>query len=347
MKAIKFAVVFCLIAIGSLQIFGQTAETPKEIEKSSASDAPAVENTDVKISRLNTQNEGEENYRIGFQDALEIRVSKHEGLTQKVRVGSDGKFLLDRISQPVTAICKTETELKSDIEGLYRTYLKNPYVSVNVIDYRSQPVAVIGAVEKPGNFSLNRKVRLLELLSLAGGPKVEKAGSKIQVARVGNTTACAESFAVANDEPADDDARVEFVTYKLNDVQKGTVNPWIRPGDIVSVLEAEEAYVVGDVKEPTRVSLKETVTLTQAIAAAGGILAEAKTSKIKIQRREDDSPLRTEMVFDLKDIVSKKIPDPVLQANDIVEVPKNGTKAVRNQIFKAIGGGLGGVFMRF
>ncbi len=55
---------------------------------------------------------------------------------------------------------------------------------MRVSEQKSQSLAVLGAVEKPGNFYLNRKVRLLELLSLAGGHDVEFAGGKIQVARI-------------------------------------------------------------------------------------------------------------------------------------------------------------------
>lgn len=341
MKAIKFLAVFCFVLLNGWQVFGQIPEAPKPLD-SRASEPSDKNKIGDEIKQLTAKDESEENYRIGFQDALEIRVARHEELTQRVRVNSNGKILLPRINQPISAICRTEMELKTDIETLYKSYLKNPFVSVNVIEYRSQSAGIFGAVEKPGSFNLNRKMRLLELLSYAGGPKVEKAGSKIQIARVGNSTVCAENAPIA-----DEDDRVAFISYKLNDVVKGNINPWIQPGDIVTVLEVEEAYVVGDVTEPTKVPLRETVTLSQAIAYAGGVKAEAKKSKVKIQRQEANSPLRTEMIFDLNEINAKRIPDPVLQPNDIVEVPKDGIKSVRNGILKAISGGVGGLFMRF
>lgn len=335
MRAIKCLAVFCFVLISGLQLNGQTSEIPKQEVKSGSVDKNEA------VNKLPTvKNQVDEKYRIGFQDAIEIQVAKHPELSQRVNVGSDGTVLLPRIDQPVAVVCKTERELKDTLETLYKSYLKNPYVNVRVVEQNSQPVAVIGAVEKPGAFNLNRKVRLLELLSFAGGPNVETAGSKIQIARVGNSTTCVE-----NNTAAVDDDKVEFLSYKLVDVQQGIDNPWVRPGDIVSVLVADEVYVVGDVVEPSKVSLREPKTLTQAIAAAGGIKTEAKTSKIRIQRQAVNSPVRTEMVFDLKDIYSKKIPDPVLQPNDIVEVPKNGLKAARNGFLKAISGSLGGIFM--
>lgn len=339
MKAEKFLAVFCFVLISGLQIFAQAVETPKPVDPS-AVDLSEADKTKAAATPA-VKNESEENYRIGFQDALEIRVAKHEDLTAKVRVSADGTILLPRLDEPVVAICKTELELKQEIETLYKNYLKRPYVSVSVTEYRSQFVAVTGAVEKPGSLNLNRKVRLLELLSYAGGPDVEFAGAKVQVARLGSSTACR-----ADGEASADDDKVDFYSYKLIEVQEGKVNPWIEPGDMVTVLVAEEAYVVGDVGKPTKVSLRETVTLTQAIAAAGGIGSEAKTSKIRIQRQQANSPVRTELIYDLKEINAQKISDPVLQANDIVEVPKNGVKAARNGILKALSGGLGGLFMR-
>ena len=222
---------------------------------------------------------------------------------------------------------------------LYKNYLKNPFVNVRAVDQRSQPFAVIGAVEKPGSFYLNRRVRLLELLSFAGGPKVEKSGSKIQVARLGNVSGCAEE----NDGTASEKNEVVFYGYNVRDVLKGDENPWMEPGDIVSVLEAEEAYVVGNVIKPTKFSLKEPVTLTQAIAIGGGLAPEAKTSKVTLQRQAVDGSPKTETVYDLKAIRDKKIADPILQANDIVNVPTDGLKSARNKFLDALKNGIPGL----
>ncbi|MCY7347421.1 MAG: SLBB domain-containing protein [Pyrinomonadaceae bacterium] len=339
MKAINFLAVFCFVLASGLSVIGQTTETPKQVEKIST-EAHKTEIAETMDNQTPAKNPTSEKYRIGFQDTLEVQVFRHPELSLVVNVSPDGTILMPKINQPIIAVCKTERELGAFVGALYKSYLRNPFVSVRAIEQRSQPFAVIGAVEKPGSFYLNRKIRLLELLAFAGGPKTEKSGSKIQVARVGNPAGCTDNSESDND-------KVVFLGYKINDVMNGKENPWMEPGDIVSVLEAEEAYVVGDVKEPARISLKETVTLTQAIAAAGGIKSEAKTSRVRIQRQEANSPLRTEMVFDLKDISAKKIPDPVLQANDIVEVPKDGLKAVRNGIIKALSGGVGGIFTRF
>ncbi len=340
MKAVKFlTVVFAVLFLSGLlttNSFAQKTEVVEPIETKATSLQTNVEDDTVASDNRRTN----EKYRIGFQDTLEVQVVKHPELSLVVNVSPDGTIRLPRIDQPITAVCKTELELKNDIETLYKkSHLRNPFVNVRTIEQRSQPFAVIGAVEKPGSFYLNRKIQLLGLLAFAGGPKVEKAGANIQVARVGDVSGCQENTETTDDE-------MLFFTYKIKDVQEGKVNPWMQPGDIVSVLEVEQAFVVGNVKEPSKVPLREQVTMTQAIAFAGGLAPEAKTSKVRIQRQQSGSALKTEMVYDLKDIASKKIPDPILQPNDIVEVPKDGVKSVRNGIIKALTGGVGGLFYR-
>lgn len=343
MNAVKFSTVIsllilvCALAPGGGDVAAQ--DKPEEIQPVAAQDSVAngQENVRNKYARRD-----DDRYRIGFQDTLDIKVYRHPELSQTVSVNPDGTINLYRIDNPVVAVCKTEKELSDLIAKLYQNFLRRPFVNVRAIEQRSQPFAVIGAVEKPGSFYLNKKVRLIQLLSLAGGYDVEKAGSKIQIARIGNIAGCDESEI----ESAGPD--VEFLSYNLFDVLQGKQNPWVQPGDIVSVLEAEEAYVVGNVvNEAEKISLKEPVTLTQAIAMAGGVSRNAKTSKVKIQRQKPGTPLRTELIFDLKEIAANKTPDPVLQPNDIVEVPTDKMKSARNKFIDVITGGLGNIFYRF
>ena len=348
LTAVCAVVIFnCFSAIaGSAQTNTVPAPIPPTVSQPSTSTTapvPVVVGDDTADRQLSAQRQNEK-YRLGFQDTVEIQVFKHPELSRVANISPDGTILMPRIEKPIIAVCKTERELGEIIGTMYKNYLVSPFVTVRVVEQLSQPFAVIGAVEKPGSFYLNRRIRLLSLLSLAGGPLVEKSGAKIQVARVGNVSGCTDPAA---DGSADKNDDVVFLTYRINDVMKGTDNPWMEPGDIVSVLEAEEAYVVGNVIKPTKISLKEPVTLTQAIAIGGGLAPEAKTAKVTIQRQTADSPSKTEMIYDLKDIRDKKIQDPLLQANDIVEVPKDGVKSFRNGVVKALTGGIPSILYRF
>lgn len=347
MKALKTWSVFCLIitlnCIFNSNILAQDTQTNMSPAKATTSVQELKEEPSNNSSQNQLPNvqQRDDKYRIGFQDTLEITIFRHPELSQVVNVSPDGTILMPRIDKPIVAVCKTERELKASVETLYKNYLKNPFVNVRAVQQLSQPFAVIGAVEKPGSFYLNRKIRLLELLAFAGGPKVDKAGAKIQVARVGNVAGCTENI-----EGEDTDKQVVFLGFKTNDVMAGKENPWMQPGDIVSVLEAEEAYVVGNVNKPSKISLKETVTLTQAIAIAEGLDDTAKTDKVVIQRQASGSQIKTEIAYNLKDIRDKKVPDPVLEPNDIVEVSNDKNKSLRKGIFEVIKGGIPSILYR-
>jgi polysaccharide export outer membrane protein len=327
MKAvIKVWSVCAMFVLTSLTIVSAQEKTPPQSGEETATAkvnvVAAIEKTADEPNPF--KNQKSDKYRIGFQDVIEIQVYRQQGVSGRFEIGSDGTIRIPRVKDPIIAVCKTETELSDTITAHLKSYLKDPFVTVRVAEQRSQPFAVVGAVQKPGNFFLNKRVTLLELLALAGGPDVEFAGAKVQVARLGNLAGCGGNDAASE---TIDNNEARFVGYNLNEVLKGKENPYLQPGDIVSVLIAEEAYIVGNVKEPKKIILREAKTLTQALAEAGGTTSVANTGKIVIQRHEA-SGVKKELVFDLKDIKNQKIPDPLLQGNDIVQVSTDKGKSV-------------------
>lgn len=334
MKAVKIFLFFGFLTFvfGTTFIKAQETKTPVPTPATETKQTVTAVNTTPSTVDVNPfKDSSDEKYRIGFQDTIEIQVYRHPELTQQVNVNADGTISLHRIDRPVVAVCKTERELATAIEEQYKVIFKNPNVNVRTVEQRSQPVAIVGAVEKPGSFNLNRKIRLLELLAFAGGPDVETAGSKIQIARIGNVTGCRDSK-VATDE----NKEVEFLRYNLNNVLEGKENPFMQPGDIVSVLIAEEIYVVGNVMKPAKIVLRDSKTLTQAIAEAGGLNKTAKIDNIIIQRQEPGSKVKKELSFNLKEIRSQKIADPELQGNDIVVVGNDNVKSVSKGLMELV-----------
>ena len=286
-------------------------------------------------------NVNEQRYRIGYQDTIEIIVFRHPELSGNYSINPDGTIFLPRLNEPVSAICKTELELKEEITAAYKKdYLKNPFVSVRVADQKSQAFGVIGAVQKPGYYYVNRKVHLLELLTMAGGPDLKQAGTQLLVARTGGSSFCQEKAV------ADKDPEIELINFRLKDVQKAQEILWMKPGDIVSVLEADPFYVMGNVKRSGMYFLKSPTTLTQAIATAEGFMPAAKKDYLRILRQKEGSGEREELIFKLKDIEEKKIPDPLLQANDIVAVSEDKTQSILNSIKTAVTGGIPSLFYR-
>jgi polysaccharide export outer membrane protein len=273
-------------------------------------------------------------YRIGPGDVLTIVVRKAQELSGPVRVDQRGMIRLPMLEGEVPAACRTESELASQIATLYLEYKNNPSVEVFVTEFQSRPVAVIGAVNAPGQFRLQRQVRLLELLSFAGGPSVA-AGRVLNVIHTGSPSIC-------QDNPVNSTAAANVQglgVFELNETLKGKegANPFVEPGDIVSLPEADQVFVVGYVYSPRAIPLKDkTITVSRAIAMAGGPQRDSKTSRIRIVRQTAEGAKKQEIMVDLKAISREKAEDVILLANDIVEVPSSTGKIILNAFTGAV-----------
>lgn len=310
------SIIFITIILGSLFVFGQST-------------------TDSTVVKTNNVRKTDERYRIGYQDVLSITVFRHPELNVNVSINPDGTIYLPRATKPIDAYCKTERELKEIIEADYKSFLKQPFVNVTVAQQLSQSFGVMGAVEKPGNFFVSRRIPLLELLSLAGGPN-EDAGSKLIVARLGSNSACRLNME-QNVEPDE----IVFRTFKIRDLQQGKANFQMQAGDVVSVLDSDIVYVYGNVNKQGEVKFKEPRTLRQVIASAEGFAPSAKKDKIRVIRQKPDSTEWEEAaVYNLKDIDSGKIQDPILQPNDIVVVSEDKVGKILGSVAKSMTGGL-------
>ncbi len=260
------------------------------------------------------------NYRIGPGDVIDVNVSQSTQLTRTgVRVNNLGMIQLPMLNEDIQAGCRTERELAEHVKEKYKKFVINPYINVAVREFNSNPVAVIGAVNAPGRFQLQRPVRLIELLANANGP-AERAGTTVEIIRSKSMPFCDGSQLVLTGGLGD-----ELITLSLADTFKGTegANPYVRAGDIVRIPDAEiiKAYIVGNVRNPSSISLKDPVTLSQAIAMVGGLAPGAQSDKIIIRRRLNGSINPTELTANLKEINLRKKDDIILQSNDIVEVP--------------------------
>jgi polysaccharide export outer membrane protein len=263
-------------------------------------------------------------YRIGPGDVLAINVRKAPELSGQVRVDQRGMIRIPMIEGEIRAACRTEAELAGEIARLYLEYKTNPNVEVYVADFQSRPVAVIGAVNAPGQFRLQRQVRLLELLSFAAGPS-QLAGRVINVIHTGGPNPCATSTAGTETTAS---VLGAVTVYQLNDTLKGNEdsNPFVQPGDMVSLPDADQVFVIGHVNAPRAIPLKDkTITLSRAIAMAGGPARDGQTSKIRIIR-EINGVEKQELIVDLKAIQQQRAVDIPLVPNDVIEVGTSTSK---------------------
>jgi polysaccharide export outer membrane protein len=323
-----FAIALCV----SIIMFGNTVKAQQTVntlvrQKTVKSSAPATART-ASTPNLTASPANSNRYRIGAGDVLEVRIYKLPDLSREsLRVEESGTIRMPLINEDIQAACRTEGELAKDIANRYLTMMRNPQVDVFIKEYQSRPVAVIGAVNTPGRFQLQRRIRLMDLRSFAGGP-AERAGGNIQVVHSSAYPSCdhAPSGRTNNADA------LGLSVFKLRDTLAGNArsNPYVRPGDVITVLEFEQVYVVGNVIRPSGFPLKEKITLSQAIAMAGGTLPDSQSDRVRILRQKADGT-KQEFIVDLKAINKQRAPDVVLQPNDIVEVPTaSGRRFLRN-----------------
>lgn len=271
-----------------------------------------------------------ERYRIGFQDILEIQVFQHPNLNQRIAVSPNGTIMLFRLDQPLIAVCKTERELAGEIADAYKArFIKDPQVNVVVSEQRSQSVAVIGSVEKPGTYFINRRYHLLEMLAMAGGPNKE-SGTRLLVARTGSTSQCRDKGDLTDGD------QIAVMDFKIQDVQQGKQTFWMQPGDVVSLLKADIIYVYGNVNKQGTIEVREPITLTQALVSAQGMKSTAKTDNVRVLRQVSGKADREEFVYDLNEINKGKVKDPILEPNDIVAVSQDKMKSILYGIANSI-----------
>lgn len=326
MKAV--CIVLQVLVFGIFSIYSINGQTPSTTPDSTKTVVvPQKDNED-------------ERYRIGFQDTIEVSVygALNDKLSRKYSINPDGTIDLVR-GKSIKAVCKTERELAKEIEAEYLSFLRKPEVNVFVVEKKSQFYGVIGSVVKPANYYGSRRIRLLELLSMAGGPS-EQAGSRLIVARTGSSYSC-------NYENGDviNGGEMVLMSFKIKDVLEAKQNLWMEPGDIVSVFDSDIVYVYGNVNKIGPVKMKEPITLTQAIVSAEGLKPAAK-SEVRVLRLKPGTTEREELLYNLKDIEKRKIQDPVLEADDIVAVSEDSTKAVLRTITTIFKQGLPSVFYR-
>jgi polysaccharide export outer membrane protein len=318
MKLIRLTTKCALLLLTAGVVSAQQAETSNSLQATPSASSISTPST-------------EDRYRIGPGDVLDIRVfNKPQFSRDSVRVDGRGMIRMPLIQTEIQAACRTEAELAREVTTQYLEYLRNPQVDVFIRDFQSQLVSVLGAVRTPTRFQLQRRVRLLELLSHAGGPN-DAAGRTIQVVHTAAPSMCD----TAAQSEADDTA---LDNYKLDETLKGeaAANPYVRPGDVISVSEAEQAFIVGNVLRPQAISLKERITVSRAVAMSGGTMPDTKSDRVRIVRQPPGTASRTEIIVDLKAIDKQKAEDVVLQAGDIVDVPTSGAKRLFRSLVGAV-----------
>jgi polysaccharide export outer membrane protein len=221
---------------------------------------------------------------VAPQDVLTITVFNEPQLSGRFRVENDGHFnypFLGRIQAGGDTVSEIAAAVKS---RLLDGYVRNPQVTVDVEQIRSQNVFVMGEVRAPGRYTLSGSVTLVEALAQAGSTAAT-AGTEILILRSKRPVAGASGTPTL---PEDADADVQKVN--LRDLQTGmpSANVLIRDGDTIFVPRAERFFVTGHVRSPGPYVFEPNVTILQAISMAGGLTDRGSNRRLRIIRNQKE-----------------------------------------------------------
>jgi polysaccharide export outer membrane protein len=219
-------------------------------------------------------------YTVGAADVLKVVVFNEPSLSGSFRVDDDGSVtypLIGRVAVSGLTVREIEARIKS---ALLDGYVRNPQVSVEMEQYRSRSIFIMGEVRTPGKYPLTESVQLLEVLAMAGSTSAS-ASSELLVLRPRD--AAAKGAPVLPEDPGS----TTVFRVSMADLEAGVLsaNISLQDGDTVYVPKAERFYVIGQVRNPGAFVLERNMTVEQGIALAGGFTERGSTRGIKIRRQ--------------------------------------------------------------
>jgi polysaccharide biosynthesis/export protein len=284
-------------------------------------------------------------YILGPEDLLTVRVFAADDIPDKpAQVDNNGSVTLPMIGT-VHAAGLTVEQFQANLVTAYKKYFKDPQVTVQVNEFHSQPVSVAGNVTLPGVVQLKGNRNLMEVIGQAGGLRAD-AGDTVLITRNLSEGPIPVQGAFTDPTGKYSVAHIDIRAVMSGKEPEGNI--LIKPHDVITVNRARMVYVLGNVTRPGGyvMSENETMSVTQAVALAGGWDKTAALSAARILRA-DGGAQREQIPLNVKKIMENKSPDLQLKPDDIVYVPNSlGKQMGARGLEAAIGLGTGVLIWR-
>jgi polysaccharide export outer membrane protein len=278
----RFGSLLLALVLAPQPVFPQTAETAPSPDQPTPDTPPAA-----------ARSTAPEGYIIGSQDQLRVTVFGESDLSTTYRVDDAGQVTFPLIGR-IMAGGLTLGEFQDRLLAQLGSYIRNPQVRVDVDQFKSQSVMVVGEVRAAGKIPMTGpSMTLLEALVAAGSP-----------------TAQASNEIIVRHRPLEAGREGEEIRVNRKDLELGKKDVALRDGDIINVPTAQRFYMSGYVRNPGFYVLDPGMTVEQAIALAGGLTDRGASGRVKAKR----------MVNGKLQSVAMKLEDKV-QPNDTIDVP--------------------------
>lgn len=220
---------------------------------------------------------GPNEYRLGSGDVVRISVFQNPDLTLETRITEAGIVsypLLGNIRLGGLSVTAGE---KLITDGLRNGgFVKQPQVTLVVLQVRGNQASVLGQVNRPGRYPIEvADMRLTDLLATAGG-----------------TAANGSDLVVVTGTRAGQPFRVEVDLPTLFAAGGRDKDIFILNGDTVWVDRQPLVYIYGEVQRPGPMRLERDMTVLQVLATGGGLNARGTEKGIKVHRKEADGSIK-------------------------------------------------------
>lgn len=334
-RSAKLALLFTVSAWCAFATFSQVkVETPAQ--------------TNDKIQQLAALNSSApQSVPVGIDDLIHIDVFDVPELSRDVRVSDAGDISLPLVPGRIPVAGLSVFQLQERLAQLLidNGLVSHPQVSVFVKERNSQPVSVIGAVNRPMVYQVVRPTTLLEILAAAGGI-TDDAGSQITISRPAKS-------GVPGVQPASDTtnrtADQQVISIRLQDLLESgnsKFNVLVYGGDVVSIPRSGIVYVLGaGIAQPGGYVVQshgDQITVLKVVALAHGLTGYAKADSAVIMRTNPVTGQKAEIPIHIQKIEKQHAEDVVMMSNDVLYIPDStGRKALSKGAQAALGIGSG------
>jgi polysaccharide export outer membrane protein len=205
----------------------------------------------------------------------------------------------------VAAAGMTVSAIRDSVQASLRTYVQEPSVVVEVAEYRSKPIYLMGQFKTPGVYYLDRPMTFLQGITLGNGF---------------DTTANLRGVRLLRDKKI---APVDVYSLILD----GRIeqNVWLRPGDTVFIPDnrTQNVFVFGAVNKPGPYPMSQgRMNILDAIASADPRTVGLDLVNVRIIRSLTTTSGEL-LVVDVEKIRRGETLPMQLMEGDVVYIPKN------------------------
>lgn len=241
---------------------------------------------------------GAKTLRLGSGDTIRIAVFQNNDLSLEARVDGDG-----RVTYPFIGAIEVGGKTTAEVEKMIAAalveqgVLRRAQVSVSLTQLRSQQIAVLGHVSRPGTYPLDLNYSVSGVLALAGGV-LPTGADKATLTRINGSEVQTTELDLVR-------------LFKGGAGQRGDMQ--LQSGDVLFVPRAPMLYVYGQVQRPGAMRLEAGMTVQQALAASGGLNLRGSMGGLRITRQTPEGAQELRSV----ELQTPLVPD------DVVFVPES------------------------